>query len=102
MKTKTIKILNLVLVLGLSMYRTKQITFDLPDDADDVSVTHFDTKDNVYKVKYYRSLTGSVTQYIDLPKCKRAGMISLTPMYYIYDGTKQRNYNRKIVVSIDY
>ena len=102
MKTLKIKIFNLVIILSLNIFRTKQLTFSLPDNADDVCVTHFDTKDNVYKVKYYRSLTGSVTQYIDLPKCKRAKMISLTPMYCYCDGTKHYCNNRKIVVQIDY
>jgi hypothetical protein len=102
MKTITIKIFNLVIILGLNIFRTKQLTYYIPDNADDVSVTLLNSPDKTYKVRYFQSGTGAGAQFIDLPKCRQAKQISLTPMYCYCDGTKHYCNNRKIVVQIDY
>jgi len=98
---KTIKIGNIVMniAFNVDIFRRKRLTFDLPAWADDTCVTHLDTPDNVYKIKYYKC---SKRFYIDLPKCKRARLVSLTPLNSIKDGILQHNTDRKIVVDIDY
>jgi len=108
---RTIQIFNIVIMIQFmfDIFRTKRLTFDLPDSADDVSVMLADVHPQatnkhryLWRVRYFQGVTGAKAQYIDLPKCRRANMISLTPMYVIYDGTKTRTTNRNIIVQIDY
>ena len=96
---KTFRIFGLDIRLFFSVRRVKRLTFDLPDWADDtcITTTGLDCKPIPHKIKFYK---GNVRHYIDLPKCKDASIVSLTPLYGIVDGVRARNTNRKIVVDI--
>jgi len=100
---KTIKFLGiqLDLMFCLDVFRVKQLVLDIPDNADDVGLvlsnTHATIDGFVRQIRYFVS---GQTCYIDLPHCKKLNVVSITPMYRIYDGAKQRNYNRKVVIDI--
>jgi hypothetical protein len=100
---KAFRFLNLHIDWHIAIFRIKRLTFNIPNWADDVCVTTTDVNNNDIspKIKYYKC---STRFYIDLPKCKKANVIFLTPMYVInggyFNGRRQRTMNRKIVVDI--
>ncbi len=93
---KTLKIFGFHIVYYFNLYNVKKLTFDLPDWADDTHVTN-ENPSNEWKIKYYKC---STTYYIDLPKCKKATVLSLTPLTDVVDGKRTAMTNRKIVVEI--
>lgn len=100
----TIKIFNLVIEIqfDIKMYRTKRLTYSLPENANEVSLICKST--SKWVVRYY--LGGMeeklLVVYIDLPKCKAAKVVSITPMYMSEDGGYVVNTDRKIVIDIQY
>lgn len=96
---KKIRFLGLQVDFHLSIRRVKRLQFDLPDWADDTCITTYDVDDKPipHKIKYYK---GSTRFYIDLPKCKDAVKVFLTPLYSIVDGKRVRSTDRKIIVDV--
>ncbi len=96
---KTFRIFGLDITLLFSVKPVKRLIFDLPDWADDTCITNKDVNGASipHKIKYYR---GSTSYYIDLPKCKDAKCVSITPMYFIDNHKKVDTKNRKIVVDL--
>lgn len=94
---KRIKFLGIEIEYFFSFSRVKRLTFDLPDWADDTCVSAINMFGDEIPptIKYYK---GSNVFYIDLPKCKTAKMVSLSPMYDKVNKCRMKN--RKIVVDI--
>lgn len=96
---KSFTIFGFKIEFFFSIRRVKRLTFDLPDWADDTCISKIDNDCNTIspRIKYYK---GSKVFYIDLPKCKDAILVSLTPLNGIVDGKRQQMTNRKITIDI--
>ena len=94
---KTIKFFGIQIDWSFAFWRVKRLTFDLPDWADDTCVTTSDVDGNQIQptIKYYK---GSTRYYIDLPKCKKANDVFITPMYDRKNNCRMSN--RKIIVDV--
>lgn len=73
--------------------RVKRMTFNIPDWADDCWT--YSSDDKPYCVRYFK---GGTAHYIDLPKCKKADVVSVDKLYN--KGRTGYNTNRKIVVDV--
>ena len=95
---KTLNILGykLNITFFFSIYHVKKLTFNLPDWADDTCITYHDAIKG-YRIKYYK---GSTVFYIDLPKCKKADLVFLTPITGIVYGKRIQMTNRIITIDI--
>jgi hypothetical protein len=82
------------------IWRVKRLTFDLPDWADDITIIFMNYHNELIqpRIKYHKGSKGFYeAKYIDLPKCKTAKQIYVTPKY---DSDLNQTTNRKIVVDI--
>ena len=89
---KTYRIFGFNVKVTFYIDRVKRLTLDIPDWADD-TWTHVDADDGTISVRYFK---GCKPFYIDLPKCKKADVVSVSKLY-----NKDRtgyNTNRKIIV----
>lgn len=80
------------LQIMFSIDRVKRMTFSIPDWADDCWTYSID---KAHCIRYFK---GGTAHYIDLPKCKKAVVVSVDKLY-----NKDRtgyNTNRKIVVDV--
>ena len=102
---KTFTILGFEINFNLSIERVKILTFDIPGFADDTCVSHHDypwdeinneqTETEVpWHIAYYK---GGTKFKIELPRCKRAEKVFLTPMYSIINGKKTRIMENRII-----
>ena len=78
------------LTFHFKVERVKRVTYEIPSWADDTCVTNYGTPDGKYKISYYHGCDNS---YINLPDCKRAEEVYLTPM-----RNKQGRIRHRIIV----
>ncbi len=88
---KTYRIFGFNVKVAFCIDRVKRLTLDIPDWADD-TWTHTND-DGTISVRYFK---GSKPFYIDLPKCEKADVVSVSKLYN-KDRTGYAK-NRKIVV----
>lgn len=94
-----INIFGFQIKLSFSIKRVKTLTFDLPQWADDVSITSFTEYNGEveYSIRYFKA---SSLHIIPLPKCKKVNIIKLDSRYNIINGKKTNNTNRKIKLEL--
>ena len=104
---KTIRFLGIEIKCHFKINRVKRISVDIPDRAKDASVQSYILKGNnllsdpIYldnpRISYWNSKKVKM-EYIDLPKCKRAEEISVSPLRDRVNGGYHKN--RKIVIDL--
>ena len=84
-----------------SLGRIKQLSIDIPSDADDVHVSTEDNDGNkITPVVKYFPAGKSKPITIELPRCREAKKISVTNRWDRSTGTMVARTDRKIVVEI--
>ena len=107
---KNLKFFGIEIEYSFSLRFTKRLTFNLPDWADDVCLTCFEVDETSikfpsntteypfsfkkgWKIKYYK---GSTLYLIDLPKCKNAKKLFITPRI----NKESMEYNKKRIIIV--
>lgn len=90
---RSFRFLGIQFRISFQVNRIKRMSFDIPDWADDCHIDMSDTPNAI--IMYWK---GSEKYFIELPKCIKADMVQLTPLY-ASDRTTY-NSNRKIVVDL--
>ena len=75
-----------------SNVNVERVVFNIPDWADDVGL--YTDKEGIVKVRYFKGVT---PYYIDLPKCKKVNLVSVTKKY----NNDRTGYNKNRKVGID-
>lgn len=97
---KTFRLLGREIKWHFSIKSVKRIAVSIPEWANDAHLrqgntdTDWSTPDGKTKVCYYK---GSKVYFIDIPECKRAEEVYVTPMY----KKDKSGYNPNRVVIVD-